>query len=193
MQRLMSFRGYADRIGLNVSSISRAVAKGHIPTVEVDGERRIDPLAADSARERRARQAEFRGGSAETRAARRARWRARTGCGFDLGQLRLLGALAAHGPRLVADGMRAAGSTNDVEIARAAAVVAEMIEYAAVSVHNHFNKAGCDYRDALPARIAPGLSDEGQGVFAQLTAGNEGTWPEAWIDDLFASFKPAEL
>ena len=50
MQRVMSFRGYADRIGLNVSSISRAVAKGHIPTVEVDGERRIDPVAADSAR-----------------------------------------------------------------------------------------------------------------------------------------------
>ena len=50
MQHLMSFRAYADRIGLNVSSVSRAVAKGHIPTVEVDGERRIDPVAADSAR-----------------------------------------------------------------------------------------------------------------------------------------------
>ena len=51
MQRnTLTFTAYARHRGVAVSSISRAVARGDIPVVVVDGERRIDPFAADAAR-----------------------------------------------------------------------------------------------------------------------------------------------
>ncbi len=50
---LLTFRQYADGAGINVSSVSRAVARGHIPTMNRDGQRLIDADAADRARERR--------------------------------------------------------------------------------------------------------------------------------------------
>jgi hypothetical protein len=63
-RNLMSFTEYAARLRQNVSSVSRAVARGDIPVLLVDGERRIDPVAADAAREARRLNSVGTGGSA---------------------------------------------------------------------------------------------------------------------------------
>jgi hypothetical protein len=102
-----------------------------------------------------------------------------------------LGVLTAYGPRLAAAGMRAAGSTAEADIARAAAVVAEMIGYAAVSCHQDFNRAGVDYQAALPAPVLPDLREEGRPVFAALIGDHD--WSEDWASDLLASFAGAKL
>ena len=53
MVHLMSFRAYANHIGVHPSSVSRAVARGRLPTVLRDGVHLIDPVAADAVRRAR--------------------------------------------------------------------------------------------------------------------------------------------
>jgi hypothetical protein len=200
MTQLLSFRQYAAKAGLNPSSVSRAVAKGRIPIVEIDGTRFINPVAADAALAERRSAA---GGSPETRAAHLARWRAKAGCGFDLGQLRLLGVLTAHGPRLLVDGMRAAGAHDEIEIARAAATMHQLVEYLACSAHDSFNRQGVsDYRHVLPEPIKPDFTtDAAREAYARLTRPDDfddiepdaDIWPTAWSDELFAAFGSAQL
>ena len=51
-RRLLSMRAYAQRIGVNVSTISRQVADGVIPIRYEQGRKGIDPDEADAARAR---------------------------------------------------------------------------------------------------------------------------------------------
>ena len=191
----MNFSAYAERIGVHVSSVSRAVADGRYPVLHVNGRKMIDVAAADQARERE-KSRPRPGGSAETRAARASAWRAKVGSGFDLGQHRLLAQLTMHGPRLLALGMRASGAKDESEIARAAAVLAHLVEYAACTLHNEMNaERVSDYRTALPQPIPPDLSAETLPLYERLLshADEVPEWPETLTDDCFDAFEPARL
>lgn len=168
MSDLLTFRQYADHAAINVSSVSRAVERGYIPTVKVDGKRLIDPVAADAARKLRER-SHGPGGTPERRERQQAKWRARVGHGFDHGQHLLLGALTEHGPRLMADGMRMAGATDEDDIARAAAAMHEIVELAAALLFEDFNQAGViSYREILPLTFTPRLSPEAADLYERL-------------------------
>jgi hypothetical protein len=196
MQRnTLTFTAYARHRGVAVSSISRAVARGDIPVVVVDGERRIDPLAADAARAARRLGSIGTGGSAQTRAADAALRSARYGAGFDVGQHRLLKVLTADAPRLLVAGMREAGVADELALARAAASLAELVAYLACLVHDDFNRDGIrDYRLVLPETTPPTLGPEGLAEFLRLAPEDaEGWWSDDWGFQLHAAFRPAKL
>jgi hypothetical protein len=189
----LSFRQYANRIGVNVSSVSRAVAKNQLPTVTRDGTRLIDVKAADAAWKARQRYT-TPGGSREQHMAKAARWRAKADQGYDLGQLKILAVLMAHAPALTVEGLRATGMTDERDLARAAAVVRELVDYLAVTVHDDLNKACVgDYREPLPTTVPPDVSSEALALFEELTDPVSDPWPDEWRDALFTVFRPAKF
>ncbi|WAJ30615.1 hypothetical protein [Antarcticirhabdus aurantiaca] len=180
---LLSFRQYAERAGINVSSVSRAVARGYIPTVNRDGQRLIDADAADRARERRF-DPHGPGGTPERREEAKARWRARTGQGFDYGQLLLLAVLWEHGPALMAETMRMDGAESEMDIARAAAAFHEIVDVAAIVLFDEFNRSGVgDYRRLLPKVVLPDLSAEGLDHYQFVIGDDDSDESPVWAQD----------
>ncbi|MFD1983532.1 hypothetical protein ACFSOZ_12715 [Mesorhizobium newzealandense] len=178
----MSFSQYADAIGVNPSTVSRAVAKGAIPVVKLaDGKRLIDRAAADSARRRNGNISSGHGGRADRTVRRHATWKARTETGFEPSVLAILNVMRSLWPPLMKQAMSVLGAA-EIDQARAVLALAEMSAYLAAMVHQESSKCW-DYRKVLEPSALPTFEDEEARAFYLKWCDTEGAGA-AWIDEI---------
>jgi hypothetical protein len=93
--------------------------------------------------------------------------------------------------------MEAAGSTDPSERARAAATLAELIEWAATALHTECNSRRVeDCREVLPARLPPSLTGDAEKLFETLVEPGDiagPLWPDDWHSEVCRAFGPARL
>lgn len=183
MSTLMT-REYADAIGVNPSSVSRAVAKGTIPAITLaNGKRMIDRAAADSARRRNGNIARGHGGRADRAVRRQTTWRARSATGYDPAILAALNVMRGRWPLLIRRAMEILGA-SEVDQARAVLSLQEMVGYLAAMVHDEHNRARVwDWRKAVDPEPEMIWTDpEAQEFFTRWGEQPDGVGPR-WSSD----------
>jgi hypothetical protein len=175
-QKLMTFRQYASSRNLNVSTISRAVAKGRLPTVpQPGGELLIDPAAADRARGNNPRIRSGHGGKLDRGVRAPLQFAARQS-GFEPGQRALLAVFVEDVPDLLQRAMLVLGA-DEINAARAVFAVEEVVQYMAAAMFD--DRAGGDYRNKLPATPELEWGAEAAALIAELRAADP-----AWVDTI---------
>ncbi|RUU86108.1 hypothetical protein EOB59_29955 [Mesorhizobium sp. M7A.F.Ca.MR.176.00.0.0] len=150
MTALMSLAEYARTIGVNASTISRAVSKGSLPVVLLsDGRRMIDREAADTARRLNGNISTGHGGKPDRTQRRLSAWKARREDGFDPAVKALLCVMRSDWPELARKAMQICGA-DELNQARAVVVLRAMTEIAGGSLHTMNNAARVwDFRTTL--------------------------------------------
>ena len=163
----LSFNAYAVSRGLAVSTVSRAVSRGKLPTVTVAGVRMIDVAGADKVRTLRATRNTQHGGRPDRAVRKASAWLAKRN-GFDPAVRAVLAVMVEDAPRLIADAMRAMGA-DDVNAVRATLAFREMTSHLAAYTFEEFNSAGIrNYNDALPEPPALDWPPEAQAELDRL-------------------------
>ncbi|MDG4902778.1 MULTISPECIES: hypothetical protein [unclassified Mesorhizobium] len=158
MPALMTFAEYAAAIGVNASTVSRAVTKGSIPVVELaDGRRMIDREAADKARRENTNIRFGHGGRADRAIRRETLWKRKNETGYNPQVRAILNFMLRAWPTAMQHGMAVLGA-EEVDQARALLTLRELIGFLAVSHHDDAREA--DYRKCLAPEIFPSFTDE---------------------------------
>jgi hypothetical protein len=181
MTELLSMRAYADRVGVNVSTISRQIARGRIPVIQREGERFIDPVAADKARARNSNRLVGHGGKPDRAYRTAARLKVRNGEGFTPEAVTLLNVLRAEVPGILNSFMTAFGM-EPADRHKALAGYAETVEYLSYGLYDGMGEAAeylvpvarphigsADQRADIDAEIATALDELEGGVGPDAT------------------------
>ncbi|MER9529579.1 hypothetical protein NKI89_07170 [Mesorhizobium sp. M0309] len=147
---LLTMSAYAATIGVNPSTVSRAVERGSLPVVVLsDGRRMIDRQAADAARRQNSNIKNGHGGRPDRAERRRSTWRAKSATGFDPAILAALHVMRGRWPTLIRKAMAVLGAA-EIDQARAVLSLSEMVAYLAALVHEERNRAGVwDWRKVV--------------------------------------------
>lgn len=158
-ENLVTIAAYARHVGVNASVISRAIGRGKLPHVVVDGRKMIDRAEADSARRRNGNISRGHGGRPDRCIRQQSRWKARSTTGFDPAVAACLDTMRMHWPTLLAEAMELLGS-NEIDQARAVLALNELVEWLSCTTHQDINRAGNgDYRDPLEPIVNPDWTD----------------------------------
>lgn len=178
---LMSPTEYAHTIGVSPSTVSRAIAKGRIPTVTTaDGKKMVDRQTADSARRRDGNIQGGHGGRPDRAIRKASLWRAQSGNGYDPQVLAALGVMVADWPTLMREAMEILGA-DEMNQARAVLALEDLAATLACAVHQDINRGRIhDYRVPLPARPVLAWSAEVQAFVKRV--GDDGSG-EQWTSD----------
>lgn len=184
MGTLMSFSAYAAQIGVNASSVSRAVAKGRLPVVQLaDGRRLIDPAAANTARRKNSNIHSGHGGKPDRTLRRASEWKARQADGFDPAVRACVCVMRSDWPDLVRKAMAVLGA-DELNQARAVLAVRELTDTLACAAHYDLNAGGVwDFREALTPIPAMTWSAPDVQTFFERAGGRAETEQGLWTSD----------
>lgn len=179
---LMSPTEYAHTIGVSPSTVSRAIAKGRIPTVTTaDGKKLVDRQTADSARRRDSNIQGGHGGRPDRAIRKASLWKAQSGNGYDPQVLAALSVMVAEWPKLMREAMEILGA-DEMNQARAVLALEDLTATLACAVHQDINRARIhDYRIPLPDRPILAWSAEVQAFVERV--GDDGSGGQWTSDD----------
>lgn len=179
MTALMTFAQYAEAIGVNPSTISRAVQRGSVPCVELaDGRKMIDRAAADTARRRNSNITSGHGGKPDRAERRLSTWKAQRSTGFDPAVRACLNVMQTEWPDLMRRSMALLGA-DEMNQARAVLVLEELVGCIACTTHSPHNQSRVhDYRDAIETWQSPAWAQADTRAFVAKWGddGHGGVW-----------------
>lgn len=177
---LMSIAEYAACVGLNPSTISRAVTKGSIPVVELaDGRRMIDREAADKARRENSNIARGHGGRADRAVRREGLWQRKNQTGYAPESRVVLNFMNTAWLALMQRGMTVLGAA-EIDQVRALLVLSELTQFLAVALHDDTRS---DYRQFLEPENWPSFTDEEAQQFLSKWGEEEIVGSGIWTDE----------
>ncbi|TGS46022.1 MULTISPECIES: hypothetical protein [unclassified Mesorhizobium] len=191
---LMSPTEYAHAIGVSPSTVSRAIAKGRIPTVTTtDGKRMVDRQTADTARRRDSNIQGGHGGRSDRAVRKASLWRAQSGNGYDPQVLAALSVMVLAWPSLMREAMEILGA-DEMNQARAVLALEDLTATLACAVHQDINRARIhDYRIPLPAKPIQHWSAEVQAFVDRVgDNGMGGQWTSDDVEGLSGGAEWAE-
>ncbi|MER8465992.1 hypothetical protein [Mesorhizobium sp. M1396] len=180
---LLTMSAFAATIGVNPSTISRAVERGSLPVVVLaDGRRMIDRQAADAARRQNSNIKNGHGGRPDRAERRRSSWRAKSTDGYDPAVKACLAVMTAEWPSLIREAMEVLGA-SELDQARAVIAVEDLTATLACAVHQDINRSRIhDFRLPLPDRPVLAWSADVKEFVEKI--GNDGSGGQWTSDDV---------